>query len=234
MKKSILIVDDDPHIREVISFALEQEEMEVLDASNGVEALEQLQQHSPDLVILDVMMPEMDGLDVCREIRKSSNVAILFLSARNEEIDRVIGLELGGDDYVAKPFSPRELVARVKAIFRRIDAERQVSTETESQPPILSIGNLALHTESYQAYWQKRIVHLTAKEFSLLKTLVSHPNKVFERDELMDKTYSRDIVVSDRTIDSHIRGIRTKFSKAGCKEVITTVHSIGYKIGRCL
>lgn len=234
MKKKILIVDDDPHIREVISFALEQEEMDVWEASNGIEALEQLQKHSPDLVVLDVMMPEMDGLDVCREIRKNSNVAILFLSARNEEIDRVIGLELGGDDYVAKPFSPRELVARVKAIFRRIDVKRQISNNNESQLTILSIGDLELHTESYQAFWQKKVVQLTAKEFSLLKTLASHPNKVFERDELMDRSYSQDVVVSDRTIDSHIRGIRTKFSKTGCKEVIATVHSIGYKIGSCL
>lgn len=235
MTKNILVVDDDAHIREVICFALEQEGMTVVEAVNGKDALEQFQKSHPDMIVLDVMMPEMDGLEVCKEVRKTSEIPILFLSARNEEIDRIIGLEIGGDDYISKPFSPRELTARVKAIFRRYrsgNGDREIP-ENDSEN-ILMHGNLTLNVESHTITWNNTAVVLTAREFSLLKALLRYPEKVFVRDTLMDRAYANRVTVSDRTIDSHIRGIRNKFSKIGCDDVIDTVHGVGYKLGTCL
>ncbi len=234
MQRKILVVDDDAHIREVICFALEQIGMKVWEAADGNEALDLFKKVNPDLIVLDVMMPEMDGLEVCKQLRKESDVAILFLSARNEEIDRIIGLEIGGDDYVPKPFSPRELVARVKVILRRLD--KHYSNEKNGDDleiKVLTHGNLRLDIESHTAYWLDTVIPLTATEFSLLKVLLRHSNKVFERDSLMNGAYSQNVAVNDRTIDSHIRRIRQKYADAGCDNVIITVHSVGYKIGTC-
>lgn len=229
MAHSILVVDDDPHIREVICVALSKAGMLPAVARDGAEAIVQFSTIAPQLVVLDVGMPEMDGLEVCRRIRKTSDVPILFLSARDEEIDRVLGLEIGGDDYVTKPFSPRELIARINVILRR--------TTTTSNPPLneqrLSRGDLAIDPSAHSIHFSGEAILLTAIEFDILKTLATRPTTVFTRDQIMAAAYSSSIHVSDRTIDSHIRNIRAKLSTAGCDNAIETVHGVGFRIGRC-
>lgn len=225
MSRTILISDDDPHIREVLEFALVKAGFTVVHATQGKEALEKARAQKFDCIVLDISMPEMDGLEVCRQLRRDSEVPILFLSSRDEEIDRIIGLELGGDDYVTKPFSPRELVARIQAILKR--------TAKQSSPQnLLEKGALRIDRERYIALWHGQEVVLTATEFLLLSTLLTHPQKVFTRDQLMDGAYAG-ITVSDRTIDSHIRRIRQKFPNAEAETIIETVHGIGYKAGTC-
>ncbi len=222
----ILVVDDDPHLREVVGFALRQAGFQVEEAADGRAALAANQQRQPALIILDIMMPEMDGLEVCREVRKTSTTPIIFLSSRDEEIDRVLGLELGGDDYLGKPFSPRELVARVKSVLRR-----QLPPTDAGAPPLPSSqlwrGKLRLDQERWRAFWGEEEVILTVTEFNLLVVFLRAPAKAFTRDELMTRAYG-DVVVSDRTIDSHVRRIRQKF--AGMGEVIETVHGLGYRL----
>lgn len=226
MAKKILVVDDDPHIREVVMFALEKAGMKVVQAEDGVKALAAAAASTPDLIVLDISMPELDGLEVCRTLRKTSDTPILFLSSRDEEIDKIIGLELGGDDYVTKPFSPRELVARINAILKR-KAPATKSAKT------MAHGAITVDMASYTASCLGQKVPLTATEFMLLVTLLRHPGKVFTRDELMDQAYDGNITVSDRTIDSHIRRIRGKFTACGLGDVIVTNHGIGYKLGTC-
>jgi two-component system, OmpR family, response regulator len=224
----ILVVDDDPHIREVILIALRKAGMTVAEAADGKAALTRFAADRPDLIVLDVGMPEFDGLEVCRQIRKSSDVPILFLSARDEEIDRVLGLEIGGDDYVTKPFSPRELVARVNVILRR-SAARPTTTEAQE----LAHGRLRLDPERHAAHFGDAPLSLTALEFGILRTLLGRPAVVFNREAIMAAAYQMNIQVSDRTIDSHIRNIRAKLAAAGCEDAIETVHGIGFKLGRC-
>jgi two-component system, OmpR family, response regulator len=226
MAKNILIVDDDAHIREVLHFALEKAGFKVEEADNGKIALEKAQKYQYDCIILDIAMPEMDGLEVCKILRKNSEVPILFLSSHDAEIDRIIGLEIGGDDYVTKPFSPRELVARVNSILKRTKPKLVTTSK------ILQKGALRIDEDSYSAYWDNIAVALTATEFMLLSTLLQHPEKLFSRDALMDNAYNN-IIVSDRTIDSHIRRIRQKFAQFGAENIIETVHGIGYKAGLC-
>ena len=227
MAHRILVADDDSHIREIICFALEKAGMKVLSARDGAEALRRFDEAVPDLVVLDIGMPEMDGLEVCRRIRKTSDAPILFLSARDDEIDRVIGLEIGGDDYVTKPFSPRELVDRVNAILKR------THTRAVEEVPRLARGHLVLDPGAHIAALQGRPVALTAIEFSVLKTLLGRPGMVFGRDQILDAAYRGAIHVADRTIDSHVRNIRAKFAAAGCDNVVDTVHGVGFRIGRC-
>lgn len=225
----ILVVDDDSHIREVISFALEKATLSVTIANNGQQALALLKQSPFDLIVLDINMPEMDGLECCREIRKTSEIPILFLSSRDDEIDRVLGLEIGGDDYVTKPFSPRELVARIKAILKRTQAQKNIfSTEQD-----LSHGHLRLNIEQHTVWWKNASVSLTAIEFSILAQMIKNPKIIYSRDSIMDGAYEHNIVVSDRTIDSHIRHIRQKFSASGCGNIIETQHGVGYKLSSC-
>jgi two-component system OmpR family response regulator len=224
---SILVVDDDPHIRDVVRFAFEKTGMTISIAQDGKEALRQFDRNVHDLIVLDIGMPEMDGLEVCRQIRKTSDTPILFLSARDEEIDRILGLEIGGDDYVTKPFSPRELVARVNAILRR----------TRNTPPAeaktLNHGGLAIDADARTASFRDTPVSLTALEFSILRTLVARPGFVFTRELILDAAYAGNIHVADRTIDSHVRNIRAKMAAAGSDSVIETVHGVGFKLGRC-
>jgi len=236
MRKHILVVDDDPHIREVISFALEKAEMKVTLANNGAEALHSFNEQTADLIVMDINMPEMDGLECCREIRKTSEVPILFLSSRDDEVDRIIGLEIGGDDYVTKPFSPRELVARINAILKRTNnhAPMQTSQPTSSKTKHqFQHGRLRLNTEQHAVWWDDAAIGLTATEFSMLQNFIRYPSRVLSRDAIMDSAYQHNIHVSDRTIDSHIRHIRSKFSNVGCNAVIETVHGVGYKLAPC-
>jgi two-component system OmpR family response regulator len=228
MAHSILVVDDDPHIRDVVRFAFEKTGMTISIAQDGKEARRQFDRDVHDLVVLDVGMPEMDGLEVCRQIRKTSETPILFLSARDEEIDRILGLEIGGDDYVTKPFSPCELVARVNAILRRV---RNVPTPAAAK--VMSHGRLALDLDAHAASFLDTPVTLTALEFSILRTLLARPGFVFTRELILDAAYAGNINVADRTIDSHVRNIRAKMSSAGCESVIETVHGVGFKLGRC-
>ncbi len=225
----ILLVDDDPHIRDMVGFALRRENFVVSEAENGVEALERAASERPDLIVLDIMMPEMDGTEVCRRLRRDTKVPIIFLSSRDEEIDRVLGLELGGDDYIGKPFSPRELVARVKAVLRRVEA---AATPPPAHPAELRQGRLRLDLDGFRAFWDEVEVILTVTEFALLRTLAERPGKAFSRDTLMDGAYTLDRYVSDRTIDSHIRRVRAKFQAAG-GEPVETVHGLGYKLASC-
>ena len=234
MAKSILVVDDDPHIRDVVIFALEKAGMKTLSAGNGTEALSCAAAQKPDLIVLDISMPEMDGLDDCRQIRKTSDMPVLFLSSRDEEIDKIIGLEIGGDDYVTKPFSPRELVARVNVILKRTMPSAAGQPTPADGTQQFTHGSLCLNTQNYTAAVKGNHIALTATEFQLLATLLKHPEKIFTRDELMDHAYGVNMTVSDRTIDSHIRRIRQKFAAAGLADVIATSHGIGYKLGTCL
>lgn len=224
MPKHILIVDDDPHIREIVRFALEKAGMLTSEARDGAEALKCFLKDQHDLIVLDISMPEMDGLDVCREIRKTSNVAILFLSSRDDEIDRIVGLELGADDYLTKPFSPREMVARVKAILKRAGGN------DKPQEPVLKAGDLSIDVAGHRVYWKQTELNLTATEFPILVGMIKHPDMVFSRTQIMDMAYQDNIFVSDRTIDSHIRHIRKKFDHVGCHAIFITIHGVGYRL----
>jgi len=230
MGRTILIVDDDPHILDVIGFALSKAHMETITARDGFEAVEHFRQGGIDLVVLDISMPELDGLEVCQEIRKTSQIPILFLSSRSDEIDRIIGLEIGGDDYLTKPFSTRELVARIKAILKRTMPSTGANDETMV---VLTSGNLSLDPIRHKVVWKGEEVTLTATEFAILKEFLTTPERVFERNTLIERSYGVNIHVSDRTIDSHIRHIRAKFQDAGCDELIETVHGVGYRLAGC-
>ncbi len=226
MGHCILVVDDDPHIRDVICYAIENAGMTPVTAQDGAAALSRLEAGGVDLVILDIGMPEMDGLEVCRRIRRRDDTPILFLSARSDEVDRIVGLELGGDDYVTKPFSPRELVARVTAILNRTKR-----APAQPQQHMLQHGALSLDIPRWQASFGGAPVPLTALEFAMVRMLAARPGVVFNRDQIMDAAYTDNIHVSDRTIDSHVRNIRAKFATAGCASVIETVHGVGFKLG---
>ncbi len=228
MTKTVLIADDDPHIRQVVRYALAQEGLEVAEAADGAEALAEFARVAPDLVVLDVGMPEADGLDVCREIRKTHETPILFLSARDEEIDRILGLEIGGDDYVGKPFSPRELTARVKAILKR------AAPAPEPDDEILDHGLVRLAPAQHEASFDGRPLSLTPLEFSILATLVRRKDRVVTRDDIQAGAYKMNVHVSGRTIDSHVRNIRQKLAAAGAGQAVETVHGVGFRLGACL
>lgn len=228
--KTILVVDDDNNIREVLRFALGKAGYTVVEAEDGASALTLFAKQAPDLLILDVMMPELDGTDVCRAIRKTSRVPIIFLSSRDEDMDRIIGLELGGDDYVTKPFSPRELVARVKAVLRRLEPLDLTPGAPKAElKPVQTHGRLRVDSNLFQVTWDGKEVTLTATEFALVAALLGYPGKVYSRQELMDRAIGDDVVVTDRTIDSHVRRIRRKFESVGA-DPIDTVHGVGYRL----
>ena len=221
--QKILVVDDDAHIRDVVCFALRRAGYQTVQAANGLAALDQVARERPALVVLDILMPELDGTDVCRRLRAHSDVPVIFLSSKEEEIDRILGLELGADDYVVKPFSPGELVARVKAVLRRNGPASRTDSERLEQ------GRLVLDLAAHVASWDGIAVPLTATEFALLRTVAGQPRRAFTRDNLMIAAYVGGRFVSDRTIDSHIRHIRSKFGVLG-GDPIETVHGVGYKL----
>jgi two-component system, OmpR family, response regulator len=234
MPRTILIVDDDPHIRQLLAFALTKAGLDVVEAADGEAALEQLVRHPVNLLILDITMPRMDGLEVCRRVRAQSDTAardlpILFLSSRDEEIDRVLGIELGADDYVTKPFSPREVVARVQAILRRTTPRAPIIAAEGA----LSHGALSLDVDGWVARWQGAEVALTATEFGILRTLAAMPSRFFSRDAIIGRLHGPGFAITDRTIDSHVRNLRGKFAKAGCETLIETRPGVGYRLGSC-
>jgi two-component system OmpR family response regulator len=230
MSHKILVVDDDAHIREVLSFALGKAGMEIKEAGDGEAALAMVERDRPDLVVLDINMPRMDGLEVCRRLRASGDLPILFLSSRDDEIDRVVGLELGADDYVVKPFSPREVVARVSAILKR--GVRALDSAGPTGPIVHN--RLRLDPEAWEASWSGGAVPVTVTEFQLLRLLASLPSKVFTRDAIIDRLHGPGFAITDRTIDSHIRNLRHKFAAIGAVDLIETRPGVGYRIGRCL
>lgn len=229
MPSTILIVDDDPHIRQLLVFAFGKAGLETIEAADGEEALTAVERHVPDLVILDINMPRLDGLEVCRRLRASNQVPIFFLSSRDDEIDRVLGIELGGDDYVVKPFSPREVVARSMAILRRT-AGRPPAVENVG---MIRHGLLSLDTESWSAQWRTQEVGLTVTEFTILRTLLAMPARIFSRDQIIDRFRGPGFALTDRTVDSHIRNLRRKFADVGGTDIIETRAGIGYRLGGC-
>jgi two-component system OmpR family response regulator len=230
MSHRILIVDDDAHIRQVLSFALGKAGMETSEAEDGEAALAAIGARRPDLVVLDINMPRMDGLEVCRRLRASGDLPILFLSSRDDEVDRVVGLELGGDDYVVKPFSPREVVARVSAILKR--GGRALAAAGPDKKVVH--GRLELDPEAWEAAWAGSPVAVTVTEFQLLHLLASLPSRVFTRALIIDRLHGPGFAITDRTIDSHIRNLRAKFAALGASDLIETRPGIGYRIGGCL
>lgn len=231
--RTVLVVDDDPSLRDVVRVALELDGFTVLEARDGKEGLATALARSPAAIVLDINMPELDGLSMCRQLRQVSAVPVIFLSSRDDELDRVLGLELGGDDYVPKPFSPRELVARVRAVLRRSElavARAQAPAAAPAGARSLTRGRLSLDEDAWQVRWSGQPVVLTVMEFGLLRALAQTPTKVFSREELIDRAYDG-VVVSERTVDSHLRRVRQKFAKVGHPDVVETVHGVGYRLG---
>lgn len=224
----VLVVDDDPHIRELLVFALEKAGLSARVAEDGEAALAAVAEQAPDLVILDINMPRLDGLEVCRRLRAQGDLPILFLSSRDDEIDRVLGIELGGDDYVVKPFSPREVTARVQAILRRVRGRAE-----PRGPGVLRHGRLSLDPEAWTARWDEVEAPLTVTEFQILRVLMGAPARVFSRDAIIDRLHGPGFAITDRTIDSHIRNLRAKFARAGGHDVVETRAGVGYRLGPC-
>jgi two-component system OmpR family response regulator len=229
MPRTILIADDDPHIRQLLVFAFTKAGLDTIEAADGEAAIAAVAAHRPDLIVLDINMPRMDGLEVCRKLRAEGDLPILFLSSRDDEIDRVLGIELGGDDYVVKPFSPREVVARSMAILRRT-AGKPPAVETRSA---ISYGRLMLDPEGWRASWSGEEVVLTVTEFGILRTLAAMPSRIFTRDAIIDRLHGPGFAITDRTIDSHIRNLRGKFASLGGHDLIETRAGVGYRLGSC-
>ncbi|MEW6698305.1 MAG: winged helix-turn-helix domain-containing protein [Bacillota bacterium] len=225
----ILIVDDEQPIRELVKFNLEREGFQVLQAGDGNTALQIAGTENPDLIVLDVMLPEQDGLAVCRSLHQSTgtrSIPIIMLSARTEELDKVLGLEMGADDYMTKPFSPRELVARIKARLRRQAAEGQVN----EQPGRITVGKLVIDQDRFIVAYNGVKQDLTPKEFELLRYLARNPGKVFTRDFLLEQIWGYDFAGDSRTVDVHIRHIRQKLEQIpDAPQFIETVRGVGYR-----
>ena len=228
-KKKILIVDDDENIAELISLYLIKECFDTEISDNGEDALAKFNTYKPNLILLDIMLPGMDGYDVCREIRKSSNVPIIMLSAKGEVFDKVLGLKIGADDYIVKPFDSNELVARVQAILRRIDDKKddggnKINEKEES----VNYDGLSVNLTSYSVVYNDSPIEMPPKELELLYFLASRPNQVFTREQLLDKIWGYDYVGDTRTVDVHVKRIREKIKDEN-NWSIATVWGIGYK-----
>ena len=223
-KQKILIVDDDEHISELISLYLIREGYDTKEVHDGKSALEAFKTYSPNLIMLDIMMPVMDGYEVCKEIRKTSTVPIIMLTAKGDTIDKVLGLELGADDYIVKPFEAKEMVARVKAVLRRFDTGK---AEKENSK-ILKYENLEINMENYTVKYHGEFLNFPPKEFELLYFLAKRPNQVFTRDQLLDKIWGYEYIGDTRTVDVHIKRIREKFDQKDPWNV-KTVWGDGYK-----
>ena len=230
--ETILVVDDDPHIREVVSYALNKAHFQTIEAVDGHQAIKCLRENPLDLVILDIGMPEMDGIEACTEIRKFSSVPIIFLTVQREEIDQLLALKIGGDDYITKPFRVKSLMARVKTQLRH--AKRSADQIENGQPvssDLLTHGDLRVDLERVAVYCGDKEIELTPTQFGIFKTLMSRPEKVFTRDEIMDRAYKHtNHVVTERNIDGHVSGVRKAFGKNGCEDPIKTIHGVGFKL----
>ena len=225
----ILVVDDDGHIREVVRFALENAGYQATEAADGEQALTLFESSPFDLLVLDIVMPGIDGLAVCREIRKTKETPIIFLSSKDEELDKILGLEMGADDYIAKPFSPRELVTRIKTVLRRYRRTENSPHITTSQQDLISYGQLTLDLSRHVCKVDNQPITLTVTEFSLLLVLAKSPGRVYTRDQLVEAAYGAGHAISDRTVDSHVRRIRKKLMTHDA-DLIETVYGLGYKM----
>ena len=220
MKIKILVVDDDAHIAELITLYLHKEGYETQCVHSGGRAVEAFSAYSPHLVLLDLMLPEMDGYQVCREIRKISTVPIIMLTARGETFDKVLGLEMGADDYIVKPFDPKELVARVRAVLRRYENK-------ESKKQVV-LPNLTVNQSNYTVTYHGHMLELPPKEFELLNFFATHPNQVFTREQLLDQIWGYEFAGDTRTVDVHIKRLREKMTQEDTWG-IKTVWGVGYK-----
>ena len=226
--KKVLIVDDEKPISDIISFSLKKEGYEIAVAYDGEAALEQFESEHPDLIILDLMLPKIDGLEVCRQIRKTSQVPIIMLTAKDSEIDKVLGLELGADDYVTKPFSNRELTARVKANLRRNVVE-QVPEEEEEEPAEIVIGDLVIHEDAFMASKNGVEIDLTHREFELLHYLAKHSGQVMTREHLLHTVWGYDYFGDVRTVDVTVRRLREKIEETPSHpNILMTRRGVGY------
>lgn len=224
MSDTILVVDDEQRIIDLARMYIEQEGYQVITALDGLEALHKINTEQPALVVLDLMLPGLDGLEVCRRVRSTSDLPIIMLTARSDDIDKIVGLELGADDYLTKPFNPRELVARIKAILRR--SERRQGSSSAGRP--LTLGNLTINPDQRLVMVDSRNVDLRMKEFDLLLTLAENPGMVFTRERLLDVVWGYSFAGETRTVDVHIAHLRHKLK--GMDPQIETVWGIGYKL----
>ena len=225
-KQKILIVDDDKHIAELISLYMMKDGYETEEVYDGREAVKMAGSFQPDLILLDLMLPGLDGYQVCTEIRKTSRVPIIMLTAKGETFDKVLGLELGADDYIVKPFDPKELVARVKAVLRRYEPKQE-----EVDKNRLKFGGLEINLSNYSVSYNGKSLEFPPKEFELLSFLAQHPNRVFTREQLLDRIWGYEYVGDTRTVDVHVKRIREKLNSED-EWGILTVWSVGYKFGQ--
>ncbi len=225
MQATILLVDDEPHILELCQMYLTTEGFTTVIAQDGEEALAKLAETAPDLMVLDLMMPRMDGWEVCRRVRQNSNIPIIMLTARDDDVDKIVGLELGADDYLTKPFNPRELVARVRAVLRRVGAYAPL--EEQAEPP-LQMGSLRLDPGRREVSVGDRPVQLRSKEFDLLHYLMRHPGLVLSREKLLEQVWGFDFYGETRTVDVHVAHLRKELRESDVR--IETVWGVGYKL----
>ena len=219
----ILIADDDRNIVELLRLYIEKEGYQTVTASNGREAISAFGREKPDLIILDVMMPEVDGWQVCKEIRKTSDTPIIMLTAKGETFDKVLGLELGADDYMVKPFDTKELMARIKAVLRRFDSKDKVQQEE------VRYENLSVNLANYELKLNDKIIEIPPKELELLHFLASNPNRVFTREQLLEEVWGFDYFGDSRTVDVHIKRLREKLENIEGNWTLKTVWGVGYK-----
>lgn len=223
----ILIADDNPDITDVLAAYAKKEDFEPIIASDGEEAVRLFNKYNPAVVLLDVMMPKEDGYEVCRKIRDKSDVPVILITARGEDFEKIMGLDIGADDYIVKPFSPSEVMARVRAVVRRMSKKTKDNTEDGQ---ILTIGNLTINLDEYTLYIGNNKISMTKKEIETMWTLANNPNKVFTRDNLLDSLWGFDYFGDSRTVDSHIKRLRAKLDKVEHKSWnIKTIWGVGYK-----
>lgn len=227
-QEQILVVDDEANIRELSQLYLEQAGYVVTLATTGLDALLKFKQNPPDLMVLDLMLPEVDGWEVCRRVRSESNIPIIMLTARDDDIDKIVGLEMGADDYMTKPFNPRELVARVRAVLRRLSPTPAGGLSAQPDDQLRKIGNVVINLAGRDVTANQQKVILRAKEFDLLLTLVDHTNQVLSRDQLLDLVWGYEFYGNTRTVDVHVAHLREKLAESNLQ--IETVWGMGYKL----
>ncbi len=220
---TILVVEDERLVQELISLYLEKESFKVITAWDGQEALDRVRTSQPDLILLDLMLPKIDGLSVCKEVRKTSSIPIIMLTSKGEELDRVLGLELGADDYITKPFSPKEMLARVKAVLRRSASNEQPSSN------ILRYPGLTLDFDAHRVELNGQELQMSPKEFDLLWFLAKHPGRVFSREKLLENVWDYDYYGDPRTVDTHVKRLREKLDTGSGLRYVKTVWGTGYK-----
>ncbi|WP_027414778.1 response regulator transcription factor [Aneurinibacillus terranovensis] len=230
--RKILVVDDEQSIVTLLEFNLQKAGFQVVKAMDGVSAVKLAETESPDLIVLDIMLPGLDGMEVCKKLRMEKiNTPILMLTAKDEEFDKILGLELGADDYMTKPFSPREVVARIKAILRRSGQQAEQETSESEDGQLITIGKLRIYPEKYEVLFNGERLELTPKEFELLHYMASHPGRVMTRDQLLNAVWNYDFVGDSRIVDVHISHLREKIEEDTKQpKYIKTVRGLGYKL----